>query len=198
MIKITHKRQWSVSVFFQSSLQKIYCFRTFFVTSNNFLGFWVASRNLPYGAFFAFKHKWLSGQTTRCLHGQPSLASLPGQYNEYQEFLANWLSKVISRSTNSRSFFSRSDSWKVCNLERLYHHMGQGIQAWTSKMCGRQPLKKLKWYGLDRPYYFKFLRLSSTNYIWFILEYLVPYLVFHPNLMSWSCFPLDTLKMTID
>ena len=105
------------------------------------------------------------------------------------------------KTTNNKglwSFFSRSASWKVCNLERLYHHMGQGIQAWTSKMCGRQPLKKLKWYGLDRPYYFKFLRLSSTNYIWFILEYLVPYLVFHPNLMSWSCFPLDTLKMTID
>ena len=26
--------------------------------------------------------------------------------------------------------------------------MGQGIQERTKKICGRQPLKNLKWYGL--------------------------------------------------
>ena len=34
-----------------------------------------------------------------------------------------------------------------------------------SKICERQPLKNLKGYG----------RLSSTNFVWSILEYFVPY-----------------------
>ena len=31
--------------------------------------------------------------------------------------------------------------------------MGQSIQEWSSKICGRQPLKKLKGYGLLRRLY---------------------------------------------
>ena len=41
-----------------------------------------------------------------------------------------------------------------------------------SKICGRQPLKNLRWYGLLS--YFKFFK--STNVTWFILEYFTPYL----------------------
>ena len=38
--------------------------------------------------------------------------------------------------------------------------MGQSIREWTSKICGRQPLKNLKEYGLlSRPYSFKNLKV---------------------------------------
>ena len=39
-----------------------------------------------------------------------------------------------------------------------------------SKICGRQPLQNLKGYGLFKQ------RLSSTNFIWSILEYFVQYI----------------------
>ena len=41
-----------------------------------------------------------------------------------------------------------------------------------SKICRRQPLKNLKWYG--RPYHFKYFKGCSTNCAWSILEYFVP------------------------
>ena len=41
----------------------------------------------------------------------------------------------------------------------------------SSKICGRQPLKNLKWYGLLR------VRPPTTNFTWPILEYLDPYVV---------------------
>ena len=33
-------------------------------------------------------------------------------------------------------------------LKWMNRYMGQSIQEWTSKISGRQPLKRLKWYGL--------------------------------------------------
>ena len=47
-----------------------------------------------------------------------------------------------------------------------------------SEICGRQPLKNLKWYDLwyDIPSIF-FRRLPSTNFTWFILEYFVPSII---------------------
>ena len=37
--------------------------------------------------------------------------------------------------------------------------MGQSIQEWSSKICGRQPLKELKGYGLlRRPYPLKLFK----------------------------------------
>ena len=44
-------------------------------------------------------------------------------------------------------------------MEILNAHMGQDIQEWTKKICGRQPLKNLKGYGLlSRPYPFIFFK----------------------------------------
>ena len=44
-----------------------------------------------------------------------------------------------------------------------------------NKICGRQPLKHLKWYGLFKQTISLqiFQRLSSTNFTWFILEYII-------------------------
>ena len=48
------------------------------------------------------------------------------------------------------------------------------------KICGRQVLKKLKWYGLLRQTIFEiFQRLSSTNFTCSILWYLHPYVDGH-------------------
>ena len=41
------------------------------------------------------------------------------------------------------------------------------------KICGRQPLKNLKWYGLLSLQIFQ--RLFSTHFTWSILEYLNPF-----------------------
>ena len=44
------------------------------------------------------------------------------------------------------------------------------FKSGPSKICGRQPLKNLKGYGADH-----FKRLSSTDFTWSTLEYLVPF-----------------------
>ena len=44
-----------------------------------------------------------------------------------------------------------------------------------SKICGRQPLKDLKQYGLLKQSLESFSRLSSTNFTCSILKYFVPY-----------------------
>ena len=51
----------------------------------------------------------------------------------------------------------------------LVHHFtwDKVLKNGPSKICGRQPLKNLKWYGL----------LFSTNFTWFILEYFFSFLV---------------------
>ena len=41
-----------------------------------------------------------------------------------------------------------------------------------SKICRRQPVKYLKWYGLSRPYHFKYFKGCSTNFTLSIREYL--------------------------
>ena len=48
-----------------------------------------------------------------------------------------------------------------------------------SRICGRQPLKNFKRYGLRKETISLqiFLRLSSTNFTWFILEYFVPFML---------------------
>ena len=48
-----------------------------------------------------------------------------------------------------------------------------------SKICGRQPLKYLKRYGLLEADHTpsNFLKAVSTNFTWFIPEYLVQYSV---------------------
>ena len=44
-----------------------------------------------------------------------------------------------------------------------------------SKICGKQPLKNLNWYGLPTILLQSFKKLSSTNFLWSILEYLDTY-----------------------
>ena len=63
--------------------------------------------------------------------------------------------------------------------------MGQSIQeCGPSKICGRQPLKNLKGYGL--------LRLSSTNFTWPTLEYIASHVNKSPKRLLTILFPLDT------
>ena len=67
------------------------------------------------------------------------------------------------------------------NLEKVFKNE-------PSRICGRQPLKKLKGYGpLKHTIFLQiFRRLSSTNFTWSILEYLItvvdPNEVFKKNL----------------
>ena len=59
--------------------------------------------------------------------------------------------------------------------------MVQSIKSGTIKICGRQPLKNLKVYGLPKQTIRQtiplqiFQGLSSTNFTWSILEYFAPY-----------------------
>ena len=73
------------------------------------------------------------------------------------------------------------DSDKVCSKDTWDKVSKNG----SSKLCGRQPLKNLKWYGLPKQtislQFFK--RLSCANFTWSIFEYFVPSV-----LLSISCF----------
>ena len=53
----------------------------------------------------------------------------------------------------------------VWKFENNYHIWGKIFKNGPSKICGRQPLKKLKGYGLLKQ------RLSSTSFTWSIFEY---------------------------
>ena len=57
-----------------------------------------------------------------------------------------------------------------------------------SKICGRQPLKYLKWYGLLEADHTpsNFLKAVSTNFTWFIPEYLVQYSVWRLFCELWT------------
>ena len=63
-----------------------------------------------------------------------------------------------------------------------YYHMAwvKVFKNGSSKIRKRRPLRNLKQYGLLRQIMSLqiFKRLSSTNFTWFILEYLDPYLLF--------------------
>ena len=54
-----------------------------------------------------------------------------------------------------------------------------------SKICGGQPLKNLKGYGLLQQIISLqiFQRLSSTNFTWSILEYFVSYTTILPQIL---------------
>ena len=83
--------------------------------------------------------------------------------------------------------FENKSAWIICmyNLkERLRYFIWVKVfQDGPSEICGRQPLKNLKWYGLLRQTISLqiFWRLSFTNFTWSILEYFVPYAV------VWRC-----------
>ena len=52
---------------------------------------------------------------------------------------------------------------------------GSKYSRMDQKICGRQPLKNLKGYGLPKADHIpsNFLKASSTNFIWSILKYFV-------------------------
>ena len=60
------------------------------------------------------------------------------------------------------------------------YRWGKVFKNGQSKICGRQPLKNLKWYGLPRQTISLqiFLRLSSTNFTWSTLQYFAPFAPF--------------------
>ena len=71
------------------------------------------------------------------------------------------------------------------DISKLFYHV-VSIQIWDkvfknrpSEICGREPLKDLKWYGLLKQTISLqiFYMLSSTKFTWSILEYFVPYIV---------------------
>ena len=73
-----------------------------------------------------------------------------------------------------------------------YHSLqkksGKVFKNGPSKICGSQPLKNLKWFGLLRKIISlqTFYRLSSTNFTWPIFEYLdliVPHFIFCTSLL---------------
>ena len=49
---------------------------------------------------------------------------------------------------------------------------GKVFKNGPSKICGRQPSKNVKGYGLLKQI---FLRLTCTNFTWSIFEYFLPY-----------------------
>ena len=59
-----------------------------------------------------------------------------------------------------------------------------------SKICGRQPLKNVKWYGLPG-------RLSSTNFTWSVLEYLTHTMASNAT-YCWWLYPCVMFKLLID
>ena len=76
----------------------------------------------------------------------------------------------INNSKGKRKFFV-----KVTQLQYTWDKV---FKNGPNKICGRQPLKILKWYGLLRQTISLqiFLRLSSTNFAWSILENFVSYM----------------------
>ena len=56
-----------------------------------------------------------------------------------------------------------------------------------SKICGRQHLKNVKWYGLPG-------RLSSTNFTWSVLEYLTHTMASNAT-YCWWLYPCVTFKL---
>ena len=78
----------------------------------------------------------------------------------------------------SGSLFRTCKERKKTSLSLCLICLGKAVSIWDqvfkngpSKVCGRQPLKNLKGYGLQTIPLQIFWRLSSTNFTWFILEY---------------------------
>ena len=73
--------------------------------------------------------------------------------------------------------------WTIlCDHLAFHEHVTFKSDIWDkvfknepSKICGRQPLKNLKGYGVLNQTMSQ--RLSSTNFTWSILEYFVPFLI---------------------
>ena len=81
----------------------------------------------------------------------------------------------------SRVYRKRPVAWNglIKTLEQVRKILGttkwgKVFKTGPSKICGRQPLRNLKWYGLLRQTISlqNFSRLSSTNFTWSIFEYL--------------------------
>ena len=64
----------------------------------------------------------------------------------------------------------------VCLLVKLSNKWDKVFKNRLSKICGRQPLKNLKGYGLLEPDHTppSFLKAGLTNFTWSILEYFIP------------------------
>ena len=76
---------------------------------------------------------------------------------------------------------------------------GKVFKNGRKKICGRQPLKNFKSYGLLRQRISLqiFKRLSSTNFTWSILEYFAPYINnFSLTITSLSFISIPPLKMS--
>ena len=59
------------------------------------------------------------------------------------EVIVNKALSVFANCTNLDEKWRKAVS-KLLYSFRFAHDMGQSIQEWTSKICGRQPLKNLK------------------------------------------------------
>ena len=78
----------------------------------------------------------------------------------------------------SKNIFYCFESKSRCNTPALFpnhflvrYMWDKVFKSGPSKICGRQPLKNLKWYSLLKQTIF--LQISSTNFTWSTLEYFV-------------------------
>ena len=71
-------------------------------------------------------------------------------------FITVWKSYRIGFLFTLKHKFASWFSYRIATNSTVIRYMGKVFIIGPSKICGRQPLNKLKWYGLyNRPYHFK-------------------------------------------
>ena len=89
--------------------------------------------------------------------------------------ILTWLSSWRIFNCRHKQLLRKSwllDVWQGSKCDKVFKN-GQ------SEICGRQPLKNLKWYGL-----LKRKRLSLTHFTWSILDFFIPNIPL--NFPSWG------------
>ena len=85
-----------------------------------------------------------------------------------------------TREVSEEMHIARID-WKIL-YKSLWKWKGFNIYKWDKvfkngprEICGRQPLKNVKWYGLPKADHnpSNLLRVPSTNFTWFIPKYFI-------------------------
>ena len=97
----------------------------------------------------------------------------------FEKMKLKFLAMISSFKTNLVLFYItlRADACLVWFTVTLVYRntWNKVFKNGISKICGRQPLKNLKGYGILNHIPSNFLRLSSTNFTWPILEYFLVY-----------------------
>ena len=99
--------------------------------------------------------------------------------------LYNLLKLTLLRGCFSR-FLNCANDTKSRNAPHIWVFK-KVFKNGPSKICGRQPLKNMKWCGLPKQTISLeiFWRLSFTNFTWFILKYLDPNYIWRESTLWW-------------